>query len=437
MEMIVNFAGEFVLVLTEMAPWLLLGFAVAGLLHVLLPERFVVKHLSSKGFGSIVKASVLGVPLPLCSCGVIPVSASLRARGASPGATSSFLISTPQTGVDSVLVTYSLMGPVFALFRLGAAFVSGLLGGVLVGRYTDGGAGQAETPERHEADEKLPAWRRALRHGFVTLPGDLANSLIVGLLIAAAITVLIPPGLIGQIPGGRPVTMLAMLLLGLPIYVCATASVPIAAALVVAQGVSPGAALVFLMTGPATNTATIFTIRKMMGTRGVAFYLLAVMLTALASGVVLDVMVDRLDITPDIAMAHEMSGISLVGGLSAVVLAGLLGRPLLWSRLKRLRGAKADPARRVDLAVTGMTCSNCAERVRESLQADPAVTSASVDLKQASASAVLKDASCCEGACPTDAGEEDVPARLLETIRGAGYGAELLDTGRRVPAGYT
>jgi hypothetical protein len=302
-ELAGSFALEIWQLLREMGPWLLLGFTVAGLLSVLIDPETVERHLGGRGLGPVLKASAVGVPLPLCSCGVIPVAASLRQHGASRGATAAFLIATPQTGVDSIAVTYSLLGPLMAVVRPLAALVSGIVGGLVV----DGVEGRHERPApRFAGLAALPGFgappagsdaapprrwtdklRDALVYGFVTLPRDLAGPMLWGLAAAAAIGVAIPDDFFAGTLGGGIAGMLAMMLVGIPLYVCASASVPVAAVLV-AKGLSPGAALVFLMTGPATNTATLAAVWKIMGRRTAILYLASIALTALAAGLLLD-----------------------------------------------------------------------------------------------------------------------------------------------------
>jgi hypothetical protein len=298
-EFIARILADFWGTMAEMSPYLLFGFFVAGLLSVFLPTSFIQKHLGGPGPGPVLKASLLGIPLPLCSCGVIPVAMSLRKHGASKGATVSFLLSTPQTGVDSFLVTFSLLGPVFAIFRPIIAFVTGLVGGTATELL-------AAAPERHlqsrhagtpssqtqctdpccalKGPHKLLA---ALKYGFVTLPRDIAAAMLVGLVVAAAISALVPKDFFAEKLGTGIGAMLVMMAVGIPVYVCATASVPVAAALI-AKGLTPGAAMVFLMTGPATNAAAFATVWKVLGRRTAIIYVLTVAACALGAGVLLD-----------------------------------------------------------------------------------------------------------------------------------------------------
>lgn len=291
MELALTILAEFWNTLCEMAPYLLFGFFVAGMLSIFISPEFVEKHLGGRGIWPVFKASLFGVPLPLCSCGVIPVATSLRRHGSSKGATTAFLLSTPQTGVDSIMATFGLLGPVFAIFRPLAAFVVGMLGGSLVAA-TEPSNG-ADTNAEPCSDEccahtgKSSRLRKALRHGFTVLPRDIAKPLLVGLIIAGAISAFVPENFFAENLGKGFVAMLVMMAVGIPVYVCATASIPVAAMMMM-KGVTPGAALVFLMTGPATNAATIAMLWKMLGKRITLIYLAVVAFTALGSGLLLD-----------------------------------------------------------------------------------------------------------------------------------------------------
>ncbi|MHC4076721.1 MAG: SO_0444 family Cu/Zn efflux transporter, partial [Planctomycetota bacterium] len=241
----------------------------------------------------LIKASVAGVPLPLCSCGVIPVAMSLRKHGANRGATISFLLSTPQTGVDSIFVTLSLLGPVFAIFRPIIALITGIVGGGLVNIFakekqeTIAVEPEKCTDSRRSNDGNTRKIINGLKYGFITLPRDIGKAMLVGLIIAAVISAFVPDGFFAEKLGTGIFAMLVMMVLGIPIYVCATASVPVAAALIL-KGLTPGAALVFLMTGPATNAASFVTIWKVLGKATAITYLAAVAGCALLGGIFLD-----------------------------------------------------------------------------------------------------------------------------------------------------
>ncbi|MEN6426680.1 MAG: permease, partial [Phycisphaerales bacterium] len=286
------------------------------------------------GVMPIFKASLFGVPLPLCSCGVIPVAMSLSKQGASKGATVAFLLSTPQTGVDSILVTYSLLGPVFAIFRPLAALATGFIGGVLVnvfgagpeaaGRRLEAG-GQTTEGGGRQADPVVPLGKRivgGLKHGFVTLPRNIGKPLLIGLAVAGVISALVPDDFFADRLGKGLPAMLVMMVIGIPIYVCASASVPVAAAMIL-KGLSPGAALVFLMTGPATNAAGLATIWNALGRRTAILYLATVAACSLLGGLLLDAIVRSVDIHVG-THVHNM-GPGLVQHVSAVILLAILG----------------------------------------------------------------------------------------------------------------
>lgn len=378
-------------VLTEMSPYLLFGFFMAGLLSVLISPETVERHLGAGGFLPILKAAMFGVPLPLCSCGVIPVGASLKRHGAGSGPTVAFLISTPQTGVDSIMATLSLLGPVYAVFRPLFALVSGLVGGSLVALFShdakpgvaEGLKCQAECCAGGNGHGRL---YNIFHYGFVTLPRDIARALIIGVLIAALLTVLLPPNFFARHVQNPFLVMLLMMALGIPIYVCATASIPIALALIAHAGVSPGAALVFLMTGPATNAASIATIWKVMGRRTAVLYLLSVAVMALAGGLLLDHIWHFIGAPLPVMPSHLHDGTTWWGilkAVSAVTLLLILAYAVFRPSLGHLAGRdeSAEGMQETALSVEGMTCSHCVEAVRRALREQQGVHSAVVDLK--------------------------------------------------------
>ena len=319
--------------IAEMSPYLLFGFFVAGLLSVLVSQQLVEKHLGGRGIWPLLKASIFGVPLPLCSCGVIPVSMSLHKHGASKGSTIAFLLSTPQTGVDSTFVTLSLLGPVFAIFRPVAAFITGLVGGTLVDVFEQGEKAPKSLAEKCTDEccstEKTSRVVRGLKYGFITLPRDIGKAMLLGLFIAAFISALVPDGYFAEKLGTGIFAMVVMMFLGIPIYVCATASVPVAAALIL-KGLTPGAALVFLMTGPATNAASFITIWKALGRTTAIIYLATVAGCALLGGILLDLLATRADI--EIAVHSHWMLPAVVKYVSAVVLLAVLGYALFSKR---------------------------------------------------------------------------------------------------------
>jgi len=419
LEILGTIAVELWRTLCEMAPYLLFGFAVAGVLSVLIRPETVERQLGGTGIWPVIKATLFGIPLPLCSCGVIPVAASLRRHGSSRGATTAFLLSTPQTGVDSILVTFSLLGPVFAVFRPVAALVTGVIGGGLVDLFS--GDRQAGSKPAEPCDAPCCAGTtgrgkliQAIRYGFVTLPKDIAKPLLIGVAAAGVIAAIVPDDYFAGILGGGILAMLVMMLLGLPVYVCATASVPVAAALI-AKGVSPGAALVFLVTGPATNAATIATIWKIAGRRTAAIYLATVAATALASGALLD----YIFAVHGQAAAPEAPWMlpSWLSATAAFVLLALLAIAMLHSHRVHAHdepGQHEEPTphagsvERTQLAISGMTCQGCVATVRQALIECAGVESADVDLRTGRA---------------TVTGKNLEPGALCQAVEQVGYKA--------------
>ncbi len=386
MHTVLQVAAEFWSVLAEMAPYLLFGFLFAGILSVLISAAWVERQLGGSGLWPVTKASLYGIPLPLCSCSVVPVTASLRRHGASRAATTSFLISTPQTGVDSIAVTFSLLGPVFTVFRPVAALISGLIGGMAVAagvrREVDGSIAEVD-PSCGDACCSTSSGgrlKRILHYGFVALPQDIGRSLLIGLVVAGLIAVAIPDDYLTDFVGRGLLSMLAMMALGIPIYVCATASVPVAAALI-AKGITPGAALVFLMTGPATNAAAIAMLWRVMGRRAACIYLGAVAVTALASGFALDAIYS----TSGVAMpvqAHDMLP-AWLQNVAAVVLLTVLAVAMVRPKQgvsPEAQGTSDAEQGVLTLAISGMSCNHCVQSVRRALEACPGVTSVNVQL---------------------------------------------------------
>jgi uncharacterized protein len=278
----------------EMSPYLLFGFFMAGLLSVFISKQLVERHLGGRGIGPVIKAALFGVPMPLCSCSVIPVTMSLHKHGASKAASVSFLLSTPQTGAENIFIVYSLLGPLFAVFSPIAAFVTGVVGGIFV-NFFDRSSVAVESNEGNCTDECCHTaapknkFLTALRYGFIVLPRDIARPLLAGIVIAAFISALVPDDFFAEkLPGGF-LSMLIIMVLSIPVYVCATASVPIAAAMIM-KGLDPGAAFVFLLIGPTTNAAGIATIWKILGHRTAIIYLLAIAGCALAGGLLLNLL---------------------------------------------------------------------------------------------------------------------------------------------------
>lgn len=388
-----NFLNALMNLLLEMAPWILLGFFAAGLLHVFVPKTLFRRFLSGGGVRSVFWGAMLGIPLPLCSCGVIPTAMGLRKDGASRGASVSFLISTPQTGVDSILATWSLMGLPFALIRPIAALITGLAGGFLVNlgtekeesQTTESAFPQSDEPKRTLSEKTAEGFRYA----FIEMLGDIGKWLTVGLILAAAITVLVPDELFTGLESRPWLGMFAVLLLACPMYVCATGSIPIAAALM-AKGFSPGAAFVLLMAGPATNLGAMFIVGKVLGRKTLVIYLATILAGAFLTGLCIDSFCPRewftlnATLCPACCGGPESGVWAWVKILSAVLLVGLLVNSLILERFKNRKETEEMKENETENSrtykVTGMTCSHCRNFVEKSIRAVPGVENVTVDL---------------------------------------------------------
>ena len=372
--------NEILHLINQMSPYLLLGFLLAGIMHAFIPKRYFTRYLSKPDLRSVVNAALLGIPLPLCSCGVLPTAMSLRKEGASKGAATSFLIATPQTGVDSIIATFSLMGLPFAVIRPIVALVTALFGGTLVNVIDKEKPEKAEEAEHccchheeeeaghccchheeeeaghccchheeeeaghccchHEADAKQTTFFGkclvALRYAFVDMIADIGKWLVLGLVIAALITVLVPDTFFAVFADNTWLSILLVLAISIPMYICATGSIPIAVALML-KGLTPGAALVLLMAGPAANFASILVIRKQMGLRTLMAYLAAIVGGAIGGALVIDYLLPRAWFTDHLVQmsAHCVEGASWFQWTCTAVLLLLLGYAFYKNRKKK------------------------------------------------------------------------------------------------------
>lgn len=416
MELIKEYIIEFFEILNQMSPYLLLGFLFAGILHVSFPHDKINKYLGQKNITSVINGSILGIPLPLCSCGVIPAGISLYKNGASKGSSVSFLISTPQTGVDSILVTYSLLGLPFAIIRPIIALITGFLGGFLTNisdkdknskKTNQNLNSSCEIPPKHPAgiiSQGKNVFVRMFKYAFIDLLQDISKWLIIGLLIAAIISILIPDNFFITYVGNDYLIMLIILVVSIPLYVCATASVPIAAILIL-KGISPGAALVFLMAGPATNAATITLISKVFGRKTLFVYLFSIIAGALFFGILINNFFPR-----DLFISHISNQIQLHSShgilplwlkiVSSITLLLLIINGYFQKYKKKkntLRSNKPEISRQsgspqskkmnenienieVTIIVKGMTCNHCKMSVEKNIGSIQGIEDVNADL---------------------------------------------------------
>jgi len=331
---VIGILRESMLLFRDMAPYLLFGFMVAGLLHVFISLGYIARHLGKNSVGSVIKSVILGIPLPLCSCGVIPAAVTLKKKGASKGSVISFLIATPITGVDSIMATYSLLGLVFTVARIIAAsctaFIAGILTNIFVPRgYHEHGIEEGyddNCPSCHPVepeDKQERSLKAYLRYTFYELMDDIWKWLLIGTLLGGIIAYAIPDTFIQQNLGSGWIAMLLMLVVGIPMYVCATGSIPIAAALML-KGMSPGAALVFLLAGPATNAITITVVSRELGKGATALYVMCVAVMSVVFGFLFDIVWNKLGKT----VPHLLSPMEMLPGWvktgAAVVLGALI-----------------------------------------------------------------------------------------------------------------
>ena len=316
-DILIAFAHVFAM----MAPWLVFGFLTAGIIAVWIPRSWVNRMMGgSSGLRGILRAVAIGVPLPVCSCGVLPIAAGLRKHGAGKGPTAALLVSTPQTGIDSILATYALMGPVFAVARPLAAALTGIAGGMAVSIV---GGEDAETVEMEEAPVASRGVKAILWQAYRRLLGSVAKPLAIGLAISALVTVLVPDNFFAEAFGGNDwIAMPVMALVGFPMYVCSTASIPIAASLIL-KGVSPGAALVFLMVGPAMNAMSLTTVSALVGRKAAVAYLVTILVGAILCGMVINLIPDAA--AAAVSAAHAGHSLSWVHWGAAAFLAVMMG----------------------------------------------------------------------------------------------------------------
>ena len=396
---------EILLLINEMSPYLLLGFLLAGLMHAFIPGRYYTRFLSKPTLGSVINAAIFGIPLPLCSCGVIPTAMSLRKEGASRGAVTSFLIATPQTGIDSIIATFSLMGVPFAVIRPIAALITAVLGGWMVNTFVslrdrrahremaEGTIVKTEETETctchchchenkaesccpegdsddnhhhhsgehhhhsshhhhshhhhsssascHCHDRKIPNTIggkivEALRYAFLDMMSDIGKWLVIGLVVAGLITIYVPDEVFTIFKDNTMASMILVLIISIPMYLCATGSIPIAVVLML-KGLTPGAALVLLMAGPACNMASILVIRKGLGFRTLVIYILSIVIGAVFFGCLIDWLQysGMIDFTSRVSQTMEIKegGAGIIKWTSTIVLTLLLLFNLLFKPL--------------------------------------------------------------------------------------------------------
>jgi len=326
----------------EASPYLLLGLLFSAIIQTLVSPEKITRWIGQNNFRSVLVSAAAGVPMPLCSCGVIPMAMSLRKSGASRGATLAFLISTPETGLDSIMLSFALLNPVIAIFRPFAAFVTAMIAGVMENGFDHSKEQSFQQEPKKDCcghKEVQEGWLSRIRNGFnnsfVTLLGEMAPWLIFGLVISGVISFAIPSTVIQKFLGGGGIgSMLIMLAIGIPLYICASASTPIAASLLL-KGASPGVVLVFLLAGPATNVTTILMVYRFLGKRALIIYLSSISVCALGFGLLLNAFYYQTGIDLQATIGYTAHCVDHTWQIAAaIVLAVLIGYALIRRYLK-------------------------------------------------------------------------------------------------------
>lgn len=385
--------NEILELINRMSPYILLGFFLAGVMHAFVPNGLYQKYLGTKSFRSVLNAAILGVPIPLCSCGVIPTAMSLRKEGASKGAAVSFLIATPQTGIDSIIATYSLMGLPFALLRPIAALFTALFGGQMV-NLTDNDKNETAPSKTKACSSVKSSFKdkviETFRYAYVEMIQDIGRWLIVGLVVAGLITVFVPESFFALFAGKSLLSMLLVLVFAIPMYLCATGSIPIAVALMM-KGLSPGTALVLLMAGPAVNAASMLVVGKVLGKKTLIIYILSITLGAILFGLGIDYLLPPEWFSAPIARMAECSecGPSVFNIICTITLILLLVNAMIL-RYRHKKNCTEDACIEMEkiYKIEGLRCNRCKENAEKAIASIEGVESVSIDLS--SGEAVVK-----------------------------------------------
>ena len=391
LEILIGILASSFDLLAAMAPYLLFGFLFAGILREFISAESIARHLGRSSFASVIKAALFGIPLPLCSCGVIPPTMALRKHGASRGAVLSFLIATPTSGVDSIFATYSLLGPFFAIYRVLASFVAGIFSGLTANLFDDDSSTPVEnnSTDADQARKSSGLWQKArgvVDYAFIELLGEIGKWLAIGILIGGIITYAIPDRFFSDslVFGWRAI--LLMLMVSVPVYVCATGSIPIAAALML-KGLNPGAAFVFLLAGPATNAVTMTVITRYLGKKTASIYVATLVISSVTFGLLLDFLWSSLGLSLSLQV-HEHGMVPMWLQVASAALLLLLlsyhfGKNFKTPFSKKVLFKKEDEANMMTLLkVPDMSCNHCVMSIEKALKSVQGVSNVVVDLKE-------------------------------------------------------
>jgi len=392
----IDFLAQIWIVFVEMSPYLLLGISFVAILDLFISKSFITKQVGTNNLASIIKTAIFGIPLPLCSCGVVPTSVYLEKSGASKPSVVSFLISTPQTGIDSIVATYGMLGPVFAVFRPVAAFIMGIVGGIVTYFFQKNGRDTktkkinlnlVEIPLENKGKNFWTKAKKSLRYAFIEFIDDISTQFLVGLIIAGAISFFLPNDFFASVfKGNEVVGMAVVILFAIPMYVCATASIPIAMSLMM-KGFSPGIAYVFLVAGPVTNAASLSILSKVLGKKLLVVYVSTVIVLAVLFGVLLNWIFSVTGIDPHSQMNHiHLHNHSVAFSIWDYIFALFFLILLLSSYYRKLynkfKGVKMSEAGKISgiYKIEGMTCNHCVMNVEKAIRSVAGVENVEVNL---------------------------------------------------------
>lgn len=341
MKFATEFANNFLILLDAMAIYILVGLLIAGILKQLVPDDFVIKHLGKGSTSSVLKATLFGIPLPVCSCSVIPLAQGLRKEGASKGAVQSFLISTPITGVDSILATFSFFGLVFTLFRVISSVIIAIIVGLVQnfvekeevnkpkGFTTTQACGCSNSSCSSTQEKKKFSIKNAFLYAYKTLFLDMVKPLFIGLLLGAVFTTFTPKEYTSLLFENQILTYIVIMIFAMPLYVCATASLPIAAAFIL-QGMSGGAAFIFLTAGPATSAITMSVVYKTLGRRSLIVYVSTIAILSFVFAFIYDFAFANINI---INFSNNIEESTLISQVASFIMLALMSYYLIKPRL--------------------------------------------------------------------------------------------------------
>ena len=375
-------------IFNAMSFYLLLGFLFAGILHVLVPQQLFSKYLSKNNWTSVLYATLFGIPLPLCSCGVIPTAMALHKEGASKGSVISFLIATPQTGVDSIIATYSLLGLPFAIIRPIAAFFTSIFAGLVTNAFTSKEEPVKVAIQKNAEEQKLSFGqkiKRVFQYGYVEMMEDIGKMLLFGLIIAGLIAYFVPDNFFTIFKGNTLLTMLLVLVVAIPMYVCATGSIPIAIALMM-KGMSPGTALVLLMAGPAANIASMMVIGKVLGKKTFIIYLITLVIGAIGCGLIMDNFLPAgwFDVSNFGMAAHNHhGGFYYFKVVCSFILFALLANSILFKKNREeAEVMENNSVNKIAFKINGMTCNHCKANATKAISNLKSVKEVTVNLSE-------------------------------------------------------